>query len=76
MSLFSRDHGYMVASDVKCAAVDDTVTAIDVDELSSKQNDNFLPRYMHCASHTFNLVATTDFTKIVADDSSSVKRVL
>jgi hypothetical protein len=33
MSLFSRNHGYMVALEVECDVLDDTITAIDVDEL-------------------------------------------
>jgi hypothetical protein len=33
MSLFSRNQGYLAASEVECDVLDDTITAIDVDEL-------------------------------------------
>lgn len=58
---------------------DYTVESADVDAILSCDNSiesSFLPKHMRCASHTLNLVATTDFVRLVADESYGCKRLV
>jgi len=47
--------------------------------LTDSVNDEssaFLPKHIRCASHTLNLLATTDFKTLVSDESMGCKRLL
>lgn len=37
--------------------------------------DNYLPKHMRCASHTFNLIATADVTQIIRNTTNNYKRL-
>ena len=61
------------------AIMDDegTLLVIDVEkillETASQMKDSYLPKHMRCASHTFNLIATSDVSHIIKNNCGSYK---
>jgi hypothetical protein len=56
--------------------VDAIMTSAGHDEIENPETHMFLPKHLRCASHTLNLVATTDLQNIVAKSTGQFKSVL
>jgi len=64
-----------VATESDMAVESADVHTILTDSINN-ESSSFLPKHIRCASHTLNLLATTDFNKLVADESLGCKRLL
>lgn len=56
--------------------LDTIMTSAGHDEVENPDTHLYLPKHLRCASHTLNLVATTDLQNIVAKSTGQYKSVL
>lgn len=61
-----------------CGNIEDSETAdsdeIDEIEFKNERFENSLPKHIKCATHTLNLLASTDFNRILEQNNSNLKK--